>query len=276
MAKRSDAAARIEALRMGRGETQEEFGKHARVNPTAVSAWERGAYEPSSETWLLLAKLAPFPDNIWFLERAGLDQQTILSAAGKILKDRMAPAAPGEIVRIPLVRKTAKGIEKTDLFPLPATLIQNPAHTICLLVDENSSGPFLADGDVVIVDMSKDPSDLRSFLGQFVLVEFAEKAGRRPQEEGWPEGLFIGLLSLLRYDALGLVWAAHLIGVTHPLGFWQWKYTTDNPEVLGRPKDISRAANEALLQAPENIRLAKGCRIVGRAIGWFKALEKKK
>ncbi len=104
MAKRSDEApAEIKALRSSLGFNQKAFAQALEVSKAAVSAWERGLYEPSPETYIRMGKLANRNDVLWFLERAGLDRKLILSAAGNLLREndtaRILRISPDAVLR---------------------------------------------------------------------------------------------------------------------------------------------------------------------------------
>ncbi|SRR6266446_764888 len=102
MTKRSDEApAEIKALRDSLGLNQEQFAQALEVSKTAVSAWERGLYEPSPATYLKMGNLASRNDVLWFWERAGLDRKVILSAAGNLLRENDAPPTAEQIAYVP-------------------------------------------------------------------------------------------------------------------------------------------------------------------------------
>ncbi|SRR6266478_2724797 len=102
MAKRSDEApAEIKALRSSLGFNQKAFAQALEVSKAAVSAWERGLYEPSPETYIRMGKLANRNDVLWFLERAGLDRKLILSAAGNLLRENDVPPTAQQIACVP-------------------------------------------------------------------------------------------------------------------------------------------------------------------------------
>ncbi len=102
MTKRSDEApAEIKALRDSLGLNQEQFAQALEVSKTAVSAWERGLYEPSPATYLKMGNLASRNDVLWFWERAGLDRKVILSAAGNLLRGNDVPPTAEQIARVP-------------------------------------------------------------------------------------------------------------------------------------------------------------------------------
>ena len=84
MAKKSDMVRRIKDLQGKMN--QVEFARYLGVPQSRVSEYLAGK-RPTAEMCVRLAKLAPHPDNLWFLEQAGLKRDDILSAAAKIMED---------------------------------------------------------------------------------------------------------------------------------------------------------------------------------------------
>lgn len=166
-----------ERIRRIRGEThQGEFGKRLGVSQGTVSAWERNDKNrpPSADMYFRLATLASLADDqAFFLQKAGLTGETILSAAERIFADRSAPPSKGEIFRVPIVRHTSKGTEETgELFPVAASLVEHEASTVCLSVDKNSATPSVLSGDLIVLDTSQcDAKDLGPFLDQRALLD---------------------------------------------------------------------------------------------------------
>lgn len=102
MVKRSDdAPAKIRALRTALGLNQQKFATALEVSKTAVSAWERGLYEPSPETYVRLGNLANSAEVLWFWEKAGIDKRIVLSVAGQLLRENDAPPTSGQIASVP-------------------------------------------------------------------------------------------------------------------------------------------------------------------------------
>ncbi len=102
MEKRSkDAPAKIRALRKALDLNQEQFAAALEVSKTAVSAWERGLYEPSPETYIRLGNLANCSEVLWFWEKAKIDRKVLLSVAGQLLRENDASPTHGQIASIP-------------------------------------------------------------------------------------------------------------------------------------------------------------------------------
>jgi transcriptional regulator with XRE-family HTH domain len=210
---------------------QVEFGKRLGVSQGTVSAWERDDKDrlPSADMYFRLATFASRPeDQVFFLQEAGLSGEIILSAAEKIFADRIAPPSEGEIFRVPIVRRTAKGNEETGEFlPVPAYLLSGRASAIALAVHEDFSRAnrfkghrMLPPGDIIVLDTSGAGTQKAApFLDQIVVIDINwdhTRIGGRPYFGGsqerrnsamygrhvlhsdMPEGLFMGLLRCKR------------------------------------------------------------------------------
>jgi transcriptional regulator with XRE-family HTH domain len=83
MPKDSTPAEKISSLRSALGMNQEEFAEALEVAQGVVSAWERGEYKPSPESYVKLANLAAkrvLPDEtLWFLERTGIHRPEVIA-----------------------------------------------------------------------------------------------------------------------------------------------------------------------------------------------------
>lgn len=202
---------RVSELRKARGETQAEFAKALAVTQPMVSAWEAGSDTPSQGAYLRLGNLASYPDNIWFWEQAGIDGQVMLSAAEKVLKERLAdPKAmedQGKAVFVPPFTQ-GEWARQGTLPPLlmPAEWVPNKGSTYYLIA--TSWGGGLAPRDRIVFDTSEASRrrwDL--FRGQDVLINFVRPGPghplrqRVPQSIYWPTGLSIGRLDSLPESA---------------------------------------------------------------------------
>jgi len=286
MKKSAKVGEHIKALRLARDMTQSQLAHLLDVRQTTVSAWELDENLPSSEAWVKLGNFAPYPDCIWFWQQAGMDEQAMLSAAEKLLKGRRA--APGEITCVPRSSGTLQESEEAGpLVPLPAEFVPNPLSTRCLVVDEKFSNPIFPVGDVILLDESANsPEDLRPFWGEIVLVHLTrpkDGTGLR-MTKSWRDGLNIGRL-LCRTSQSGdrLQWAATLgpfddadkwytvDGRRIFVGTWRHEFRSESFGAAVDSDRLREAREEAKLQAPMQMRLTPGCRILGRVIGWFRA-----
>lgn len=184
--KKSEIADQINALMTAKCLRQAGLAHEIGVSPSRISEWLAGKRAPSPEAYCRMAKLAAYPESLWFWGRAGIDQQAMLSTAETILKERRAPVIEGETFRVRRVRKTPHGLEEAGPpLPMPVQAIPHPLSTLC----------FVLEKEEVVVDMADaGAASLLPFWGQTVLMEIEPQ----PREEIWAlpfiEGLFIGAL----------------------------------------------------------------------------------
>jgi transcriptional regulator with XRE-family HTH domain len=245
------------------------------VGQTVVSAWERGDNVPSSEAWVKLAGLAHSPDNLWFLERAGLHRETIIAAATALAEDMLVRPREGDTVLIPRFRATEDGRQEAGPpVPLPAEFIPNPLATLCLVNDDESTGIIDAPKGLTIVDTTiEGTEDLASLWGHVVALYFTPTPGRTGPD---PEGVYIGRLILdghtwpirpetavMRASLQSLVqmgWALSDIGYYH-----------EEHGLQGiAPDDLAGLAQrwtEIRARAIVKFRFSKGIKIIGLILG---------
>jgi SOS-response transcriptional repressor LexA len=191
MARRKNPAnewvGRILRLRRRLDLTQSEFAARINYSAMALSRWESGAYEPTSEAYVQMGNLADGQEAIWFWTRAGLksselsrmmpEAETVrdkakfpdfeIVVAGSGAK-RAAAKIKAELVAIPVLNAHAGShgltgdnildfdqAEVTDVVAAPALWCPNPTATNCLRVRGSSMSPLILDGDVVVVDSSQ-------------------------------------------------------------------------------------------------------------------------
>jgi DNA-binding XRE family transcriptional regulator len=290
MKKRYQGAEFIKALRLARKITHGQFAKKLGVSRSTVYAWEAGETIPSNEAWMQLGNLAPYPDCIWFWEKAGLDQQVILAAAEKLLKDRVKEGKllvdAGEVVLVPRVRETAQGREEAGPpIPLPTEFIPNPGSTICFVVDQKATAIVDSPKAVFILDESeKEAPNLLPFWGQVVFAEYdpEEPDPRRDK------GIYVGRLVFLARIARGspmpgfvaqgrLFLLSDLMAQRSPwLGYWASPSLGDLDDAIANDPNpdehplVIAARNEARDRALSELRLDPGWRILGRVLGRLK------
>lgn len=178
-------AEKIGQLRATLQLSQAEFGARLRYSAMAVSRWERGALEPTSEVYIQLGNLAGDSDCWFFWERAGLSKSSVASRLASDRSRQPSPApVPVEIVSAG-ARKRNPG-KNAELFAIPvldvhasgpnedgdrvADISRNhaqqliaatsdwcphPLDTTCLRVQGNSMDPLITNGDIVAVDSSQ-------------------------------------------------------------------------------------------------------------------------
>lgn len=166
------------------------------LGQTVVSAWERGDSVPSSEAWMKIGNLAPYPENIEFWKQAGMDVGAMRAAADKMILDRVSGAKRlldvGAAILVPRYRETMQGREEAGpAVPLPAEFIPNPGSTICLVVDRKALPVVDSPLAVFILDESEKQSrNLRPFWGQVVFARYRPENVAAPRE--YSGGIYMG------------------------------------------------------------------------------------
>jgi len=286
MKKHSEVSRRIGKLREARNETQAEFAEILAVTQPMVSAWESGADTPSLAAYLRLGNKASYPDNIWFWRQAGMDEEAVLSASKSLLKERSAPPAPGEIIRIPRFRETLQGRESAGPpIPLPAEFIPNPGSTVCLSVDKGATA--IADspwGIFILDDTEEKASNLLPFWGQVIFVGYDPRTGTEPRRGS---GIYAGRLMIVhfwphardaQYHASARVFLLTDAMAERSLwiGNWAPRSLAGFGDIGAGPSDhrqdpaVMAARKELAERAQRELNLRPGWRILGRVRGRLK------
>ena len=259
-----------ERIRSQRGDrTQAEFADLLKVSQAAVSALELGENLPSAETCFRLATLAPDPeDKVFFFKLGGVEPQALICAANRISEERNAPAKPGEVVRLPLHRMAARGVEETGAqILMPAERIPSPRSTIGVTLDEGSSNFAFAPGDILFIDSSRpEPLDLPSFFNEMVAMIFtATQEYRDTAENPWPRKLIVGRMRPPQQSGVygQLIRLATLDDQLHRevLTICEWN---EYPSKMRAP---------GYNRAPfEDVSFNTGWEMIGRVVAWSKKL----
>ena len=164
MEKPLEVCDRINTLRLKLGKSQAELAELVGVKQPTVSDWETpGKDVPSSDSYARLGNLAPYPDCLWFWTQAGMNQDAMLSAAAKLLKER-GEVPKTKMIAVPPLRRTARETEEVDsLWYLDARLVPNAASVAYWVVDASDPlpSPWHEPGTVIILDTSaNDATDL--------------------------------------------------------------------------------------------------------------------
>lgn len=114
------------------------FGRRVRLaaavdqNESRISEWLSGKRAPTPGDWIRLGKLAleyGLAEPFFFWEQAGIDSQTVMLMAGKIVKGQYELV--GNTVPVRRFRFTEQGREEAGPpIPLPAEFIPNPLHRL--------------------------------------------------------------------------------------------------------------------------------------------------
>lgn len=275
MRRNKEDGARIRALRGG--ETQADFAKRFDVTQSMISAWEAGRDIPSASIWLKLATFAKeAEDKAFFLRRAGLGEEDILSVADKIRGDRSSPPAPGESYKVPVFRETEQGTRPDgSLITVATKLVPNQGHTILLYVDEYSFGiPEMPMGAYFLDDSMSMAKDITACINHLAIMRYA--AAR--EANAFIPGLHAGRVRVQWYESnrapdrirlfatLDPEW--DIQGIVLPLGCYE-----DNEGMAGMPPgDIEgrdRRKREILERVSRDFPLDERISIVGRVVGYF-------
>jgi transcriptional regulator with XRE-family HTH domain len=282
--------------------TQEEFAARVGSKQGTVSTWLRGdeARRPSADTFIGMAGLAAQLNPKLasrFLRHAHISDETIFSIAEKLQGDQIIKVAPlietGAAVLIPRFRETEHGREEAGPpVPLPVEFVPNPPATICLLVDEDSSGVASAPKGLFILDTS--------IGGTRNVIEYQERVvaayipapteGRYPN----PNGIYVGRLKLfqrMNSRQPDRVWlnvylvplvvrpTAERLGIpsyleplnesfdeTIEIGFHEEREAVSGLE-WGDPNQVQARLAEIWSRVGPEFPLDEGVRIIGKVIG---------
>lgn len=210
-----DWSCQIRRLRESLHVSQAEFARALGVTPMAVSQWESGKKEPSTDRYLQMGKIALPPDCWFFFGKAGLSRADIyrlvpeLQAAvtDRLEKQRLpvvqvVPAvkvrgsgqrlAKMGYVALPLLRNEAaageprlldeREVESYVIVPLEQARTGGEWMT-CIRVKGNSMEPILRGGYIVAVDASQsEPRYLRgkmvvALVGEGVTIKWLDRLG---------------------------------------------------------------------------------------------------
>jgi SOS-response transcriptional repressor LexA len=203
-AKIPEWAREIVELRKRLGLSQAAFGQKLHYSPVAVSRWERGAKEPTAESYIRLGNLADGPASWSFWSRAGLRAadvgrtlsptraksksqlpqfEVVLAGGGKKVPRRSDKMTIVAIPVLPLRAATPgeNGDRPTDfdqvaaeaVIAAPAMWNPNSGETSCLRVKGSSMSPGVNDGDLIAVDAAlSDPDKLN---GKLIVIAHREQ-----------------------------------------------------------------------------------------------------
>ncbi len=255
-----------------------ELARKLQVSDSRIPEWMAGKRLPSPDTLIKLGKLAleyKVPDPFFFWALAGHDAQTLRSMATNVVEDWYRAA--GETVAIPRFRETKDGREEAGPpVSLPAEFVPNRLATICLLVDDKSTGITHAPNGLFILDTSVEGAEDLSHLWERVVMvrddtHFTSRGnrlhevlvGRLHMQERWggaldPDSIsIIGKLKGLTetepiFEELG--------AYVEPEGMKGIAYGDDfRGRILRMVEVRERAAGK--------FRLREGVRILGKVIG---------
>lgn len=278
----------IKLLRKERGENQKDFAKAMSVTQPMMSALEAGRDAPSPAFYLRLANVAPYPQNVWFWEQAGIDTKKMMAALGTMLQERSPRLLAGEVARIPRFRETLQGRQEAGAhIPLPVEFIPNPDSTVCLVVDHEATAIVDSPRAVFILDESEvDGGSLLPFWDRVVFIRHRPESGTGQGLQA-PPGIYMGRirLSLGRRPTAamtfqGMARLTLLYGRNAPSPLLVARFECACPDDLaGIDLDIAEASTDARLisawreaseRALKEVRLGPDWQILGRVLGRLK------
>jgi transcriptional regulator with XRE-family HTH domain len=297
MAKSPEVADRIYDLRSKRRETQTQFAEAVGVTQQSISDWESKTTDavPSSDSYLRLGTLAPYPDNLWFWGQAGLDQEAMLSAAEKLLHERGKEPPKGKTVAVPRLVAMGETTEKSELRLWDAKDIPKPGSVAYFEVLPAHHGiarpPIHRPGTIILLDTSgASATDLQPFWRKVVLVETTDEIQKLKFSFPNPSGPGIGLrIGRLYCASAGMGehsrWHAILHDPDLPcmdvsfnqlnmesFGEWAVSMTTDKWRLKTGDSFDMRLLRA---RAEEELRLYRGCQILGRVLDWYRPPQEK-
>jgi hypothetical protein len=214
----------------------------------------------------------------------------MLSAATKLLVERGTELPEGKTIAVPRLRGAGQENQKGDRpWYIDASLVPNPASVGYWVVDPHANQPIHLPGTVVILDTSaNDSTDLQPFWDKVVLVESTGES--TPIKTGLPgpgPGLHMGRLCfavrgsgectecralLCPPDRPRLSWSHEDLGSTEYIHFGQWtiSMTTAKWRLENRRRSGDFDTQLVWARAKEEVRLFRGCTILGRVVYWFR------
>ncbi len=211
-------AGRAKKLRSSLHLSQGEFARTLGVTPVAVSQWERGRKEPSTDRYIQMAKMSPGFDCWYFFEKAGLNRSDIYRLMPEIqatVLDRVEKQRIPEIKVLPAPKLKGGGPHKPGkarYFALPVLkdaaaagaprLVDErevesyvivpasqarpgPDWMTCIRVHGDSMEPILKEGYIVAVDSSvTDPRKLQkkmivAYVDGAVTIKHLDRVGKQ-------------------------------------------------------------------------------------------------
>jgi transcriptional regulator with XRE-family HTH domain len=265
MAKKyKESAKRVVKLLAFLGDTQAQFARRLSITQPMVSAWVGASDAPSPAFCIRLGKLAPFPDNLWFWEQAGLSEQDIISAATHISEKWSRLPSDREIIGIPRMRFTGKRNEPVEpSIPLLGEFVFDRSRTIWIDVNESLAGPFSV-GDILKLDQDEGTALDERFKNKLVLVEFP------PEREGYRLFAIPGrAIGTLRYGRCSITLGSSVEFIPVAAGAGVVMVGWYVPSAKRRAVESAGLA-KVMVHEEEELKRIK---VIGRVTGWLAVLK---
>lgn len=289
---KSGIAKQIAALMNAKSLVQAGLAHEIGVSPSRISEYLAGNRSPSSNVLWKLGKLAPFPQNLWFWEQAGLSKEEISAAARRIGESHLVRPEEGHMVEVGALEGDGVEEESKKTILLPPNLVNDPASTRYFVIDgEVQMGAGVQKGDIVILDTSGDiATSLEALWANPVLSKWSRPAGITAEDWGLldqqDEGFLLGTLRCkadaeFRDGRAGLKdWVVvvepfhqHTAIYKPDAGDWcigEMKVTQKDWKVIGAPRSLEELPAKEPEVRRMRFKLFDSAVILGRVIGWFR------
>lgn len=282
MSKPIEICDKVKEFRLKRRQTQAEAAADLGVRQATFSDWESTNSDttPSSESYIRLGNLSPYPNNFWFWKQAGIEEKAITPAVSRLLIERGEMAATKCVAVPPLQADKSQPITPEDFWNVDARLVPNAGAVVHWVVpaDFHNKHVPLRTGDVVILDRSSiDASTVQPFLGKIILVEVTGKALEIEPKAMRPHlGFDMGRLGITPHAIskahhLVMPYVGKLYPFDSPVLYLTPQAASDAQPVAGwRPRHGLSEPEFTPALARKEMQLFPGCSILGRMLFWFR------
>ena len=283
MAPREKVKDKVLGLVKTLGMTQAQVGKRARISQSKMSDYCAGNLTPSPAMFVRLAMIAPYPDNLWFLGQAGVDEKLVQGIAENLFLERRAPAVEGEIIRVPRISDASKqdGVH-SPLLALPSCALGGYTSLRYTVLDEAVRLGGIQEGDIIVLDTSADITrNLAALWGKKVLARIYSSS-----DSGFYEGSLTciadtdfrgsqaSLKDWIAFLAYTLNLHAELSEPDLGVALGEMRLTRKDWDRIGAPQ----SRGELSAKQPEiekmPVRLFDGTEILGAVVGHFHPLAR--
>lgn len=162
------------------GMNQQEFAKLLGASQAAVSAWERGEYEPPADIYAQMGNLSDRPSAFKFWSRARIDPRRLVSALGLLLKMHGVPATPDQVSQFPELESSAEVL----LASAAKILRVEPEEVVKMFESGKIKGRRIEPAGVYLLDYDSLIDAARAAMKQGAAMPTDKKKNRRPAGRG--------------------------------------------------------------------------------------------